>query len=107
MHITPLLYGASQLHVHASAILADPLRLLRLIDEKVCLHEVIAQFISHHSIVSRLNWLSPRTFCSLSSLVIWRSAVTCSEPLTCLLSNESTAEVKLLFPRLREHSLLP
>ncbi|OAX34261.1 atromentin synthetase [Rhizopogon vinicolor AM-OR11-026] len=34
MHITPLLYGASQLHVHASAILADPLRLLRLIDEK-------------------------------------------------------------------------
>ncbi|KAG2064216.1 atromentin synthetase [Suillus decipiens] len=36
MHITPLLYGASQLHVHASAILADPLRLLRLIDEKAC-----------------------------------------------------------------------
>jgi acyl-CoA synthetase (AMP-forming)/AMP-acid ligase II len=35
-HITPLLYGASQLHVYASAILADPLRLLRLIDEKVC-----------------------------------------------------------------------
>ncbi|KAG2358793.1 atromentin synthetase [Suillus spraguei] len=34
MHITPLLYGASQLHVHASAILADPLRLLSLIDEK-------------------------------------------------------------------------
>ncbi|KAG2056007.1 atromentin synthetase [Suillus hirtellus] len=34
MHITPLLYGASQLHVHASAILADPLRLLRLIDEE-------------------------------------------------------------------------
>ncbi|KAG2124829.1 atromentin synthetase [Suillus clintonianus] len=34
MHITPMLYGASQLHVHASAILADPLRLLRLIDEK-------------------------------------------------------------------------
>ncbi|KAG1743826.1 atromentin synthetase [Suillus lakei] len=34
MHITPLIYGASQLHVHASAILADPLRLLRLIDEK-------------------------------------------------------------------------
>ncbi|KAG1796383.1 atromentin synthetase [Suillus plorans] len=34
MHITPLLYGASQLHVHAAAILADPLRLLRLIDEK-------------------------------------------------------------------------
>ncbi|KIK40660.1 nonribosomal peptide synthetase [Suillus luteus UH-Slu-Lm8-n1] len=34
MHITPLLFGASQLHVHASAILADPLRLLRLIDEK-------------------------------------------------------------------------
>ncbi|KAG1769937.1 atromentin synthetase [Suillus placidus] len=33
-HITPLLYGASQLHVYASAILADPLRLLRLIDEK-------------------------------------------------------------------------
>ncbi|KAG2745464.1 atromentin synthetase [Suillus brevipes Sb2] len=34
MHITPLLYGASQLHVHASAIFADPLRWLRLIDEK-------------------------------------------------------------------------
>ncbi|KAG2362950.1 atromentin synthetase [Suillus spraguei] len=34
MHITPLLFGASQLHVHASAILADPLRLLSLIDEK-------------------------------------------------------------------------
>ncbi|KAG2136714.1 atromentin synthetase [Suillus clintonianus] len=33
-HITPLLYGASQLHVHASVILTDPLRLLRLIDEK-------------------------------------------------------------------------
>ncbi|KAG2346155.1 atromentin synthetase [Suillus weaverae] len=34
MHVTPLLYGASQLHVHASAILVDPLRLLCLIDEK-------------------------------------------------------------------------
>ncbi|KAH7906729.1 atromentin synthetase, partial [Hygrophoropsis aurantiaca] len=34
MHIAPLLYGASQLHVHASAILSDPLRFLRLIDEK-------------------------------------------------------------------------
>jgi acyl-CoA synthetase (AMP-forming)/AMP-acid ligase II/thioesterase domain-containing protein len=34
MHFTPLLFGASQLHVHASAILADPLRYLRLIDEK-------------------------------------------------------------------------
>ncbi|KAG1782307.1 atromentin synthetase [Suillus placidus] len=34
MHITPLLYGASQLHAHASAVLADPIRLLRLIDEK-------------------------------------------------------------------------
>ncbi|KAG1737993.1 atromentin synthetase [Suillus lakei] len=33
-HITPLLYGASQLHVHASAIITGPLRLLRLIDEK-------------------------------------------------------------------------
>ena len=35
MHITPLLFGASQLHVHASAILSDPLRYLRLIEEKV------------------------------------------------------------------------
>ncbi|KAH7886719.1 putative quinone synthetase [Phlebopus sp. FC_14] len=34
MHITPLLFGASQLHVHASAILSDPLRFLRLIEEK-------------------------------------------------------------------------
>lgn len=34
MHIAPLLYGASQLHVHASAILSDPLRFLQLIDEK-------------------------------------------------------------------------
>ncbi|KIJ62498.1 hypothetical protein HYDPIDRAFT_94475 [Hydnomerulius pinastri MD-312] len=34
MHIAPLLYGASQLHVHASAILSDPLRFLRLIEEK-------------------------------------------------------------------------
>jgi hypothetical protein len=50
MHITPLLYGASQLHVHASAILADPLRLLRLIDEKVCLYEVIA----HTSLIIQL-----------------------------------------------------
>ncbi|KAG1790390.1 uncharacterized protein HD556DRAFT_1310607 [Suillus plorans] len=33
-HITPLLYGASQLHVHVSVIITDPLRLLRLIDEK-------------------------------------------------------------------------
>ncbi|KAG1729452.1 atromentin synthetase [Suillus lakei] len=33
-HITPLLYGASQLHVHASALLGDPLWLLRLIDER-------------------------------------------------------------------------
>ncbi|KAG2124036.1 atromentin synthetase [Suillus clintonianus] len=33
-HITPLLYGASQLHVHASVVITDPLRLLRLIDEK-------------------------------------------------------------------------
>ena len=34
MHITPLLYGASQLHVHASVILAEPLRFLRLIEAK-------------------------------------------------------------------------
>ncbi|KAG2748262.1 atromentin synthetase, partial [Suillus brevipes Sb2] len=34
MHVTPLLFGASQLHVHASAILAEPLRFFRLIDEK-------------------------------------------------------------------------
>ncbi|KAF8435471.1 putative quinone synthetase [Boletus edulis BED1] len=34
MHFTPFLYGASQLHVHASAILSDPLRYLRLIEEK-------------------------------------------------------------------------
>ncbi|KAG2151535.1 atromentin synthetase [Suillus clintonianus] len=33
-HMTPMLYGASQLHVHASVVLTDPLRLLRLIDEK-------------------------------------------------------------------------
>ncbi|OJA10654.1 hypothetical protein AZE42_07277 [Rhizopogon vesiculosus] len=34
MHMAPLLFGASQTHVHASAILSDPLRFLRLIDEK-------------------------------------------------------------------------
>ncbi|KAF9230294.1 atromentin synthetase [Melanogaster broomeanus] len=34
MHIAPLLYGAPQLHVHASAILSDPLRFLRLIEEQ-------------------------------------------------------------------------
>lgn len=34
MHITPLMFGASQIHVHASAILSDPLRFLCLIDEK-------------------------------------------------------------------------
>ncbi|KIK81151.1 hypothetical protein PAXRUDRAFT_201879, partial [Paxillus rubicundulus Ve08.2h10] len=34
MHIAPLLYGASQLHVHASAILSDPLRFLHLIEKK-------------------------------------------------------------------------
>jgi len=34
MHIAPLLYGASQIHVHASAILSDPLRFLHLVDEK-------------------------------------------------------------------------
>ncbi|KAI6026071.1 atromentin synthetase [Pisolithus marmoratus] len=34
MHLAPLLYGASQLHVHPSAILSDPLRYLRLIEEK-------------------------------------------------------------------------
>ncbi|KAG0696521.1 atromentin synthetase [Suillus ampliporus] len=33
MHVTPLLYGASQVHVHASVILSDSVRLLRLIDE--------------------------------------------------------------------------
>lgn len=36
MHMTPLLFGASQLHVHASVILSDPLKYLRLIEEKVC-----------------------------------------------------------------------
>jgi hypothetical protein len=51
MHITPLLYGASQLHVHASAILADPLRLLRLIDEKVCQYEITTSHFSYHSIL--------------------------------------------------------
>jgi len=35
MHITPLLFGAYQLHVHASVILADSLQFLRLLDEKV------------------------------------------------------------------------
>lgn len=34
MHLAPFLYGASQLHVHPSAILSDPLRYLRLIEEK-------------------------------------------------------------------------
>ncbi|OJA20306.1 hypothetical protein AZE42_08331 [Rhizopogon vesiculosus] len=34
MHMAPLLFGASQTHVHASAILSDPLSYLRLIDEK-------------------------------------------------------------------------
>ncbi|OAX38735.1 atromentin synthetase [Rhizopogon vinicolor AM-OR11-026] len=34
MHMAPLLFGTSQIHVHASAILSDPLRYLRLIDEK-------------------------------------------------------------------------
>ncbi|KIK13271.1 hypothetical protein PISMIDRAFT_18100 [Pisolithus microcarpus 441] len=34
MHLAPLLYGASQLHVHPSAILSDPLRYLRLIEER-------------------------------------------------------------------------
>ncbi|KIJ57764.1 hypothetical protein HYDPIDRAFT_34808, partial [Hydnomerulius pinastri MD-312] len=34
MHLAPLLYGASQLHVHASAIISHPLRLLQLIEEK-------------------------------------------------------------------------
>ncbi|KAI6037492.1 atromentin synthetase [Pisolithus marmoratus] len=34
MHLAPLMYGASQLHVHPSAILSDPLRYLRLIEEK-------------------------------------------------------------------------
>ncbi|KAG1879971.1 atromentin synthetase [Suillus subluteus] len=33
MHVTPLLYGASQVHVHASVILSDSVRMLRLIDE--------------------------------------------------------------------------
>jgi hypothetical protein len=55
MHITPLLYGASQLHVHASAILADPLRLLRLIDEKVRQSTIKAYRVSHYSIFSRLK----------------------------------------------------
>jgi acyl-coenzyme A synthetase/AMP-(fatty) acid ligase len=32
--MAPLLFGASQIHVHASAILSDPLRFLRLVDEK-------------------------------------------------------------------------
>lgn len=34
MHITPMLFGASQVHVHASVILSDPLRFIRLIEEK-------------------------------------------------------------------------
>ncbi|KAH7912283.1 atromentin synthetase [Hygrophoropsis aurantiaca] len=34
MHMTPLLFGASQLHVHASALLSDPISFLRLVDEK-------------------------------------------------------------------------
>ncbi|KAH7884191.1 atromentin synthetase [Phlebopus sp. FC_14] len=34
MHITPLLFGASQLHVHASAIVSDPVLFVRLLDEK-------------------------------------------------------------------------
>jgi acyl-CoA synthetase (AMP-forming)/AMP-acid ligase II len=88
MHITPLLYGASQLHVHASAILADPLRFLRLIAR------------------SRLNWLSPRISFSPSSRVIWRSAQTSSDASTYPPSSGSTVEVKLLFPGPRKRSLL-
>lgn len=34
MHVSPLLHGASQLHVHASVILSDALRFLRLIEAK-------------------------------------------------------------------------
>ena len=35
MHVTPLLFGAYQIHVHSSVILADSLQFLRLLDEKV------------------------------------------------------------------------
>ncbi|EIW74202.1 atromentin synthetase [Coniophora puteana RWD-64-598 SS2] len=34
MHVAPLLFGSSQLHVHASVILSDVAQFLRLIDEK-------------------------------------------------------------------------
>jgi hypothetical protein len=63
MHVTPLLFGASQLHVHASAILAEPLRFFRLIDEKASHNPTIAYLVSHHSIFSPSNWHSPPTSC--------------------------------------------
>ena len=45
MHITLFLYRASQLHVHSSAILSDPLRYLRFIEEKVSVTEVVLNFL--------------------------------------------------------------
>ncbi|KIM60237.1 hypothetical protein SCLCIDRAFT_1217003 [Scleroderma citrinum Foug A] len=41
MHVTPLLFGAYQIHVHSSVILADSLQFLRLLDEK-CINIVFA-----------------------------------------------------------------
>jgi hypothetical protein len=35
MHFTPLLFGASQVHVDAGTILSDPVLFLRLIDQYV------------------------------------------------------------------------
>jgi hypothetical protein len=49
MHFTPLLWGASQVHVDAGTILSDPVLFLRLIDQFVSLssYRLLSIFSCH------------------------------------------------------------
>ncbi|KAH0835533.1 hypothetical protein J3R83DRAFT_9233 [Lanmaoa asiatica] len=97
MHITPLLYGASQLHVHASAILSDPLRYLRLIEEKsieltfapnFLLAKMTRDFEKRNDLFGTFNLSSLRRVNSGGEAVVSSTAVAFSRTLKNLAKNE-------------------
>ncbi|KAF8546344.1 atromentin synthetase [Imleria badia] len=96
MHITPLLYGASQLHVHASAILSDPLRYIRLIEEEsieiafapnFLLAKLTRDLEKRNDLFGTFNLASLRRINSGGEAVVSSTAVAFSRTLKCLAKN--------------------
>ncbi|KAG8215411.1 hypothetical protein J3R82DRAFT_9019 [Butyriboletus roseoflavus] len=102
MHFTPLIYGASQLHVHASAILSDPLRYLRLIEEKsievafapnFLLAKITRDLEKRTDLFGKFNLTSLRRINSGGEAVVSSTAVAFSRTLKNLAKNGNASFV--------------